>query len=98
METELLIPIEVVCKNHNTDPELILSFQECGLIEIIRVEERYFVHPEKLNILEKFLRLNGELGINLEGLEVVSHLLEKLDHMQQEIQELKNKIQFHTKT
>jgi hypothetical protein len=41
--------------------------------------------------LEKFVRLHYDLDINLEGIETINYLLEKIEKMQKEILELRNK-------
>jgi hypothetical protein len=41
--------------------------------------------------LEKFVRLHYDLDINLEGIETINYLLEKIEKMQREILELRNK-------
>jgi hypothetical protein len=38
------------------------------------------------------VRLHYDLDINIEGIETINHLLEKIEEMQREIAHLKNKI------
>jgi hypothetical protein len=57
-------------------------------------EEVHYIEKEKINDLEKMMRLYYDLDINLEGIEAISHLLNKVNSMQEEITILKNKINF----
>jgi hypothetical protein len=49
----------------------------------------------QLNELEKIIRLYYELDINLEGIETVIHLLQRINDMQDEITLLKNRLRLH---
>jgi len=42
--------------------------------------------------LEKFIRFHYEMDINIEGIETISHLLQRVNELQQEIVALKNKV------
>jgi len=42
--------------------------------------------------LEKFVRFYYELDINLEGIETISHLLERVNALQDELTMLKNRL------
>jgi len=46
----------------------------------------------KCKSLKTFVRLHYDLDINLEGLETINHLLEKIEEMQMEILKLRNKV------
>jgi uncharacterized membrane protein YjjP (DUF1212 family) len=56
------------------------------------MEQEHYIHQEELPKLEKMVRLHQDLGINLEGLEAIHHLLEKVEQMQSEVNLLKNKL------
>ncbi|HRO46144.1 chaperone modulator CbpM [Agriterribacter sp.] len=91
--TEELITPEACCAHYHIELTFIQSLSEYGLIEIISVEEKQFIHNEQLRGLEKFIRLHYELGINMEGIDAIAHLLRKMENMQEEITLLKNKLQ-----
>lgn len=91
--TEELITPEACCTHYHIELTFIQSLNEYGLIEIISVEEKQFIHNTQLHELEKFIRLHYELGINLEGIDAIGHLLLKMKDMQEEIALLKNKLQ-----
>jgi hypothetical protein len=90
---EDLVTPEECCTHYNIELTFIQSLNEYGLIEVISVEERQFIHNTRLQDLEKFIRLHYELGINMEGIDAIAHLLLKVKNMQEEITELKNKLQ-----
>ncbi len=92
MKTEDLIPAKDFCLYHNIEYSFISSLQNSGLINVTSVKRSTFIHIDDIRKLEKFVRLHYELDINLEGIETINHLLEKIEDMQQEIVRLKNKI------
>lgn len=95
MQREQLIPADDFCASHQISLSFISSLQESGLIELISVQEHYFIHTDQLHQLEKMVRLHFEMDINLEGLETIAHLLDQLQQAQQQINALNNKVRFY---
>ncbi|MDQ2718625.1 MAG: chaperone modulator CbpM [Bacteroidota bacterium] len=91
MEQDELIPVNDFCIYHNIEFSFIDSLENSGLISVTSVQESSFIHADDIRKLEKFVRLHYDLDINLEGIETINHLLEKIDEMQREIVQLKNK-------
>ncbi|MCX6329705.1 MAG: MerR family transcriptional regulator [Bacteroidia bacterium] len=90
-----LIPADEFCTSHNIQISFISSLQEAGLIEITTIEETEYIHKNQLHELEKIVRLYYELDINLEGIETVIHLLQRINDMQDEITILKNRLRLY---
>ncbi len=95
MQTEHLILTDAFCISHNVDYSFIQSLYENGLIEITTREEKTFIPESHLEFAEKLIRLHNDLKINLEGVAVITYLLEQLKHQQQEILILKNRLRFY---
>jgi hypothetical protein len=95
MQTENLIAINEFCINHHIEVSFINSLQQTGLIEITSMDETEFIEVQQLPKLEKFARLYYELDINLEGIETITHLLQKINDMQDEILALRNRLRFY---
>lgn len=94
---EDLITPEECCSYYNIELTFIESLNEYGLIEMRSVEEKRYIQNTQLNELEKFIRLHYELGINIEGIDAIAHLLYKMKMMQDEMAALKNQLQTHNK-
>jgi hypothetical protein len=90
-----LIPANEFCASHEIEITFIDSLQEAGLIEITTIEETQYIQENQLNELEKIVRLYFELDINLEGIETVLQLLQRIINMQDEITILKNKLRLY---
>lgn len=93
MENDELIPADQFCIYHNIEYSFISSLEESGLISITSVEHSSYIPADEIQKLEKFVRLHYDLDINLEGIETINHLLEKIEEMQKEILNLRNRVQ-----
>lgn len=92
MNKDELIPAEDFCMYHNVEYSFISSLQDSGLITITSVERSTYIPADEMQKLEKLVRLHYDLDINLEGIETIYHLLEKVEEMQKEILRLQNRI------
>ena len=92
MKQEDLVPAKDFCINHNIEYSFITSLQNSGLISVTSIKKSSFIHADEMHKLEKFVRLHYDLDINIEGIETINYLLEKIEEMQKEIVQLKNKI------
>jgi hypothetical protein len=95
METENLIPVQEVITHHQVEITFLDSLHEFGLIEITTVNETRFVFKEQMCELEKMIRLHYELDINLEGIEAISHLLQRVHSLQEELTAAKNRLRIY---
>jgi hypothetical protein len=92
MKTEHLIPVEQLCSNYNIEFSFIDSLHEYGLVQLTKVEEVRYIIPEQIYALERMIRLHYELDINIEGIDAISHLLQRVDQLQDELRIMKNRL------
>ena len=95
MQTENLIAVNEFCINHNIEISFISSLHQTGLIEITTIKETGFIDAGQLRQLEKYIRLYYELNINLEGIETITYLLQRINAMQDEIIALRNRLRLY---
>ncbi|MEO6583965.1 MAG: chaperone modulator CbpM [Ferruginibacter sp.] len=89
---EQLISTHDFCNYYKVEASFISSLQEHGLIEITTIEQNSFIDLDHLKNVEKFIRLHYDLDINLEGIEAITYLLNRLKYMEEEIILLKNRL------
>lgn len=77
---------------HQVELSFIQSLQQSGLLTVIVQEEKLYVEEEELPQLEKMVRLYHEMGINIEGIETITYLLERMNDMQRQIAELNRRL------
>lgn len=92
MQTENLIAASIFCTSHNIEYSFIDNLHQFGLIEITITEQEVYINSDDLYKLEQFTRFYYDMQINLEGIETINHLLEQLQHKQQEVVALRNKL------
>lgn len=90
-----LLPILKFCENHNIEVTFITALANHGLIEIIEEEELLFVRSEHVPRLEKIVRLHFELDINIEGIDAITNVLERLQDLQTENTALRNRLRLY---
>jgi hypothetical protein len=95
MENRDLILIEHFCANHEIEFSFIDCLHQFGLIEVIIHEDNKYLHQEQLNDVEKMMRMHYDLDINMEGIDVISHLLKRMNSLQKELIETKNKLRLY---
>ena len=92
MEQENLIPAKDLCMYHNIEYSFIHDLEDSGLISVTSVKQEAFIPEEEMQKIERFIRLHYDLDINVEGLETIHYLLERMELLQREIIKLKNKM------
>jgi chaperone modulatory protein CbpM len=95
METTYLIAISDLCSSHNIELSFIDLLQEYGLVEFTWEANNRFIQAEQLETIEKYIHLHYDLEINIEGIETISHLLDRITALQHEITTLKNKLRLY---
>lgn len=95
MEPVDMIVLDEFCASHQVEISFIRSLEEYGLLEAIIVNETLCVPGNELSKLEQIVRLHRELNINPEGIDAISILLKRIENMQNEITELRNKLSFY---
>ena len=92
MQKEVMIIASEFCQHHNIELSFIYSLQDSGLLQTETVGESVFVPVNQLSYLEKLVKWHYEMDINIEGLETITHLLGRLDNMQQQVIKLSNRL------
>jgi len=86
MSINNLVPVHHFCLYHQVELSFIDSLQEYGLIKMIVIKDNKYLWQEDLREIEKMSQFYYELGINLEGIEVISNLLNQNASLQRELE------------
>ena len=89
---EHLISTDEFCTHYKVEYSFISSLQQHGLIEVTTINEHSFIDHDHLKNMERLVRLHYDLDINMEGIEAITYLLNRVKNMQAEIIDLKNKL------
>ena len=92
MDPNEYISISEFCNCYNIEIGFIRSLNEKGLLETVVISEQEFIGKEKIGDLERMMRLHYDLQINLEGIDAINNLLERVSGLQNEIRVLQNRL------
>ncbi|AHF16972.1 chaperone modulator CbpM [Niabella soli] len=92
MEPANQITVEQCCSYYSIETSFVRSLNEHGLIELKQEESAVFIGFEELGNLERYMHMHYDLDINMEGLEAIAHLLDRVHALQHEIKGLKNEL------
>lgn len=94
MQTELIIVSEYCHKCH-IEPSFIDLLQEGGLIEVRTEEGERYLLLSQLPDVERYSRMYYDLSINMEGIDAIHHILERMDMMRRELHSLRNQLHIY---
>ncbi|PRZ27817.1 chaperone modulator CbpM [Flavobacterium granuli] len=95
MNTENFIPLSTLSIHYKVELTFFDNLNEIGLIEIQTINQTQYVHQDSIYEIEKIIRLHQELDVNIEGIDVVFNLLQKIDALQTELLLVRNRLQLY---
>jgi len=86
--------ISVVAKILNIHPQTLRQYEREGLIEPGRTDGKMRLYSQRdIDKIKTILRLTRDLGVNLAGVDIVLRLKERLDEMDNELEELRQNLE-----
>lgn len=95
MKDEHLFELRQLSLFYTLDTTFFLNLEEYGLLEIYRFHEVEYIHAKDLDLLEKMCRLHRELNLNLEGIDVIINLLDKIEALHEELESAKSRLSLY---
>jgi hypothetical protein len=92
---ENLIPIPLLCAHYEVEMSFFTNLNEMGLLEIKTIETSQYIDSNAVYKIEKMVRMHQELDVNIEGIDIVFNLLQKIDMLQNELTALKNRLRLY---
>jgi chaperone modulatory protein CbpM len=80
---------------YNIELAFLIELEESGIIYFEVEGEEKYIQEEQLNELERYIRFHYDLNINIEGIDAIRHLLNKVNSMEHEIKELRSQLKLH---
>ncbi len=87
-----LILLSEYCDNSRVELEFVLLLEDEGLIETQIYDNAKYLQSSQLKDLETFSRLHYDLSINIEGIDVINNLLNKVRKMEWELSVLRRQL------
>lgn len=88
------IPAKEFCMHYQVEYAFIYSLHESGLVQVSGPETEPVFDEEELPNVERMVRMHEDLGINIEGIEAIVPLLNRIEKMQDEMNDLRNRLRF----
>ena len=92
---ENLIPIPVLCDYYEVKLSFFTNLSDMGLLEIKTIETSQYIDSDAVYEIEKMVRMHQELNVNIEGIDIVFNLLQKIDALPNELTALKNRLRVY---
>jgi len=96
METGLIIIDELLQKS-DIEPSFIVLLKNEGLIDITIIEGKQYIHESQLGDLQRFATWYYDLSVNIEGIDVIRNLLDKMRDMERELYILRRRIGYDSR-
>lgn len=95
MIDENYILVRHYCEKTNTPHSFIDSLWEFGLIECKSIETEIYLFTDDIPHIEKLNRMHNELGINLEGIDALTHMMQRMQQMEKKLKNLRNRLKIY---
>lgn len=89
------IQITTYCKQTNIDRDFVQALEQYGLIEVKVTQSEPEIAEDDITEIERMFRLHKELGINLEGIDAINNLVNRLHAMETELFQLKQRLKLY---
>lgn len=95
MTEDKYIPVLRLCDSYQIEVSFLKELNDLGLIEIVSKKDDLYLHEDKLYKVERIIRIHRELNVNIEGIDVVLNLLEKVDKLQSEVHTIQSRLRLY---
>lgn len=95
MQTDQMILAQTFCNHYSIEISFVEMLSQMGLVQLTSIEEQSYIPFDELPRLEQLKSLHFDLDINLQDMDIVCNLLEKMQQLSQENAFLRNKLTFY---
>jgi uncharacterized membrane-anchored protein len=90
-----LILVNELCKHYQVKRSFFSDLHAFGLIEILTLDNKSFIHEDKVTVVDKIIRIQNDLNLNMEGIDTMFNLLEKINELQAELNTVTNRLRLY---
>ncbi len=95
MEKINIISAENFCARYDVPVSFIEAISDFDFIDTVFENEHLHIRNDQINLIEKLMRFHFDLNVNMEGIDVIMNLLEKINSMESEIRDLKKQLNIY---
>lgn len=86
------IPVTNLCIHYKIETAFFERLESFGLINLIHQEQTPAIAVESIKEIERWIHLHYDLNINMEGLDAISHILQRMEILQTELAKAKSRL------
>jgi chaperone modulatory protein CbpM len=90
-----LITLKEYCIQYDIEPAFLIELEDSGIIYYQETGEEKYIQEEQFEELERYIRFYYDLNINIEGIDAIRHLLQRVHDMENEIKVLRSQLRLH---
>ena len=94
MQNDLII-INDYCARCDIEPSFVLMLGEGGLIDVEMIDNTGYFPASQLVELERSTHLYYDLSINIEGIDAIRYLLQRIEDLQERVRKLEDELRFY---
>lgn len=95
MATKKYILLRTYCEHSKIDDSFVHDLFEYGLVNYEERNEETFIDETDIMEIERMFRLHQDLGINYEGLDVISQMLKRMEQLESEMDLLRKRLRLY---
>ncbi len=89
------ISIKTLASFHHIDESVLLEMLEYEIVPVKKTGNQLLINTDNLNELERALRLYAELGVNMQGIDIICRMRTQLEALQEEVLQLRKLVDSH---
>lgn len=87
-----MISVTAYCEKYHTAPDFIEALRQNGLLTVTIIEAEPCIHFDDLHDLEMFSNWYYDMNINVEGIDALMNMLERMRNLQQQVSSLQARL------
>ena len=90
MDTQEYVLVSRLCTHYSIDHSFFYSLKDNGLVEVITIGSDDYLHQDHIALLEKIVRINQDLHVDADAMDIIVSLLQRIESLQQELGTVRN--------
>jgi len=95
MQAKDFISLHTLCACYQVETTFFDQLHEVGLIEITTIEQQTYLHQDSITDIEKIIRIQRDLQLDIEAIDVVFNLLNKVTALENELNAARNRLKIY---
>lgn len=95
MEDKNYILLEHFCQHTSIADSFLKELIAFDLITHKQMQNNFYILEDEITEIERMLRLHDDLGVNMEGLDVIKEMLNRMQQMEEEMNYLKKRLRLY---